>query len=490
MFGWVGKFFNFRSHEALALRRYESAKTTRLNSTQWNDAADKPINDDLPGDLETIRGRCAKEYGRNGFVQGVVRTHVTDLVGEDGPTLQVISDNATYNEAFEAGWRSWWAAPDAAGKWSGVDLLKIWIKSLWLCGEYLVQKVTRNNAAGPVKLRLNTIAARRLRTPFGREGQASIFMGIEVDSDGRPVRYHFEKYLPGELLASSLETVPVDAGNVLHHFEADEAGQLRGVPWVQPSLQPSADLRDYDDQVLDAARVAADFAVALYTEHPDARYIEVNESVEVERRCYSTLPPGWKPLALTPPQPATNYVEFREERLREIGRPVGMPLLKIRCDASGSNYSSARFDDQQYSSHLRAVQGSIERSTLTPLALDVARELELSGAIPQRPDKITIAWTWPARPNVDPEKEAQALLIELVETKTLSFGDACKKLGRDPDAVLADIERWTNTFIDKGIVPPWAQPDPAANATEDTAVKKAEVKRWISEALEERGVTW
>lgn len=505
MFRWLGKLFPLRSHEAISLRRFEAAKTTRLNSSQWKDAADKPVNEDIALDVPTIRGRTQKLYHTDGFVQGVVNTHAADLVGEQGPTPQVESESEEWNRWAERVWLDWWnpaeptldSRPDSAGLLCGPDLLNLWMKGLWKNGEILIQLISpaeRRN--GLVSLRLNTVHPRRLRTPLAGMANGSIFAGIEVDKNGRPLRYHFEKYVPGELAAMSLEAEVVAAADVIHFFRHDEEGQSRGIPWLSPSLQPTADLRDYDDQVMDAARQAADWAVALWTNHPDATFMEVNESTEIERRTMSTCPPGWQPMGLTPPQPSTNYVEFRTERQREIGRPVGMPGLKIRCDASKHNYSSARFDDQGYAAQNASLAGAIERGVLNTLFFAVIREAELQSKstalpVPPRPDRVRLAWSWPPRPHVDPEKEMGALLIELAETKTLSFGEACKRLNRDPEAVLRDIAKWDAQFKQVGIVPPWERPTGGGGEAdpESRSAFRAQVLRWIREELEERGVT-
>jgi len=504
MLRWLGKMFSLRSHEAISLRRFESAKTTRLNSAQWKDAADQPINQDIALDASTIRGRTQKLYHTDGFVQGVVNTHAADIVGEQGPTPQVESDSEEWNRWAEDVWLEWWnpawptldTRPDAAGLLCGPDLLTLWMKGLWKNGEILLQLISKQDRPGLVKLRINTVHPRRLKTPLAGMANGSIFAGIELDANGRPLRYHFEKYVPGEIAAMSLQTEVVNASDVIHFFRPDEEGQSRGIPWLSPSLQPTADLRDYDDQVMDAARQAADWAVALFTKHPDAEYIEVNESTEIERRTMSTLPPGWEPMGLTPPQPSTNYVDFRTERQREIGRPVGMPGLKIRCDASKHNYSSARFDDQGYAAQNAALEGALERGVLNTLFFLVVREAELQSKsadvpVPQRPKKVRLAWSWAPRPHVDPEKEMSALLIELAETKTLSFGEACKRLNRDPEAVLRDIEKWNARFKTAGIVPPWERPTGGGGEAdpESRSALRAQVLRWIREELEERGVS-
>src|SRR5687768_2173239 len=102
MFGLLKKLFSRGSKEpspapaeeakAWTLRRWEAAETNRLNRTHWRNATGAPINEDLSGDLRTLRARCRYESYNNPIVEGVIGTHQVDLVGVQGPTLQVRSD--------------------------------------------------------------------------------------------------------------------------------------------------------------------------------------------------------------------------------------------------------------------------------------------------------------------------------------------------------------------------------------------------------------
>ena len=93
-------------------------------------------------------------------------------------------------------------------------------------------------------------------------------------------------------------------------------------------------------------RLQASMSVLLASNHPDAEFLPVNESTSIERNRMGTLPPGWTPHTLNTSQPADNAGDFRREKLREVGAPASMPLMKIQHDSSNHNYSSARFDGQ------------------------------------------------------------------------------------------------------------------------------------------------
>lgn len=464
------------------LRRWEAAETNRLNRAQWQKAIGRSINEDLAEDLDILRKRTTQEVSRNPTLEGVISTYCTDVVGRDGPKLQVICEDEAdqaWADALEDVWCDWFAEPDVRGIQGGADMLRLGVRQLWTSGEFLLQKVSRRAVRrgqdlGPVALRLKIIEPCRLATPAEYAGDADVVLGVRQTPDGQPLEYYVEDPLRfGAYYVQAGKFTPVRADLMVHRFILLEADQARGVPWLATPLQAVADSRDYDAQVLDAARQAADWAVYLSTDHPDANYLELNESTNIERRTISTCPPGWKPQAFAPPQPQTTYVDYRSERQRDIGRPVGMPLMMVRLDSSKHNYSSARFDSQIYVRGIQALQGWLGRRTLNGVVADVRREAELyAAAHPEwkhaaalrRPPKgrVRLTYVWPPFPHVDVAKEATGEQIRL-ENGTLAFSDACAANGTDEDTEIAKRARTIAKFKKANVPLPPAL-DPAAAA--------------------------
>jgi lambda family phage portal protein len=416
-------------------------------------------------DLERLRARAAYEVANNPILEGAIATYSNDVAGRNGPRLQVQSDDPAYNAALEAVWKAWFCEPDVAGKLGGVEYLRLWVRRLWDAGEFLAQKVTarRTTPEQPISLRLKGIHPRRLYTPPAHAGDADVVMGVRQSPDGEPLAYYVSDPLRmGAYLLDVGRYTEVAPANVIHRFLVMEEDQARGVPWLATPLQTTADLRDFDAQVLDAARQAADQAVYWYTDHPDAPFMSVNESVEIERRTQSTGPPGWKPMQLSPTQPAPNYIQYRRERHAELGRPANMPLMMLRLDSSDHNYSSARFDGQVYLRGLQALEGWLERRTLNGLVDDVDREArvyaaanprwEHAAALRKRPARVTYRWVWPVPPHVDPQKEAAAERTRM-ENGTLPYADACAANGYDEDEVI-ESRRRTNEKLKAAGLPP------------------------------------
>lgn len=461
----------YRSAPSWGQRRFEAAETDRLNEAHWLHATDNHVNEWLRERLSILRARCVYETRHNGMLSGVVGTLVDDVVGPDGPVLQVLSDDNTYNDALEQLWRTWFAAPTFRPTFSGTQLLKLWVRNLPRCGEFLATIETDRDAEGPVQLRLKPRHPRLLGTPYDRAGDVRHEMGIDFDEpDGRPVRYWIGSRQFGGLTTYA----PYPPDLVIHEFLVEEEGQARGIPWSTPSLPSAADLRDYDDQVQDAARQMADAAAMLYTENPDVPVWDAPEETEIQRRTVRMAPPGWKPWQYNASQPPAQYPDYRAERHRELGRPFGMPLLMVRLDSSRHNYSSARLDTQTYNRTVQGIQrwlSGTEAScgTLNRLVDLIAAEARFTlPALRRRPERVLYHWTWTPRPHVDPAKEATAEETGL-RNRTLSFSDALAARGTNLDTHLEQLARVEAAFAELGLsLPAWLTGAPSAASSPAT----------------------
>lgn len=460
-------------------RRFEAARTNRLNKHHWSRVRDQEINADLLNDQKTLRDRCKAEYARNPTIQGIVETMGSDIVGENGPRLQVKSPDRDFNAAVEKVWKKVWDDLDAGGRAGGADLLGLSVVQLWESGEILGQMVVEPDAETAVKTRMRMIDPRRLNGPAGLAASDRMFMGIEVSDTGRPVKYYIDRYVwqAGGAMTRGINPDEIPARDVIHVFGVVEAEQYRGVPWMAVGLTEIADLRQYDAEVLQAAIQAANQAVYWYTEHQDAEYVEVNESIPLERGTQSTAPPGWKPAMLNPTQPATNYKEYRNERKRDIGRCKNIPLMMVNLDSSNHNYSSARFDNQIYVRGLKKIRHWLGRRMLNRILNRVVEELVLLAGTRQLTDLLTsqqiaairrmnmgeveFQWLWPSFPHVDPAKEANGETLRL-ENGTVTYAQLVAEHGLDEDEVLDSRAQTLEKFKERGLpVPAWLLGDSA-----------------------------
>jgi len=211
---------------------------------------------------------------------------------------------------------------DINGQMAGPDMLKLWIRMWWKRGEFLARKMIDRSAPpeppeSPVRMRLHNLHPRRLATPSDKLSDKSITMGVRRTKTGKPLTYYIDDTPQNETLStSSRQFRAIAANKMLHVFQIEEPGQARGIPVLQSVLQAVADIRDYDYEVLQAARLAADWAVALSTDHPSAQVAQItaSETEKIQPGSYQVMPPGWKPTALTPPRPQSHCAPTPSDR--------------------------------------------------------------------------------------------------------------------------------------------------------------------------------
>ena len=450
-------FTRIDKHLPVEMRHWDGAQHDRDKQVQWCLADGRHINTVLIDNLTTVQDRCLYESRVNPIVEGTIETHKSDVVGKDGPILQIQTDDDAFNDLAEKVWKEeFHDACDAAGKQSIGDYLKQGIESLWNVGSMFSQIVNDTDSETLLQTKLHPITARRLLTPYEKTGDPFHILGVERNKTGRPKRYwvseETDDYRYGFPL--SYKSIPVDARNAICEFRIHQEGQALGFPWLSSSLQVLEDLRGYDQAVLDAAKTAAIMAVFAYsTGDMGAEPPEVSPSdpISFKSGAINYMPGQYMPMMLNPTQPAANHGEYRSERQRELGRPVGMPLMQIRLDSSGHNYSSARFDAQIYHRANQSLQCWLERRVLDRMLGIVFAESMLMGLLPRRPIKsIAVQWNWDQPPHVDPVKEAMAERIRL-ENRTLSPQQACASHGADFEQLCKDWQRANDTLKKHGL---------------------------------------
>lgn len=435
-------------------RHWEGAQTDRLNFSHWENASDNPVAD-LRTDLVELQRRVRHESINNPVLDSAIETQQTNVVSARGPALQVLTDDQKFNDAVEALYGEWSRHCEYADSLSMVDLLDGWVAQYMIYGAAFCREMIGRSVSqykifdmGPEALDTNKLGK-------------NLHSGVEVNESGQVIAYHI--YDPANPM--NKDTLPADL--CLHLYRRRFAMQRRGYPGFASVLQPAADLRDYDDQVQDAARAAADHAVFFYSDHPDAEFVEPEEKVlPYKRRVRQYIRPGWKLAQLDARQPAATYRDFRKEKQTDIANVLEMPWMILRKDASNHNMSSARFDGSRYAKAVERIQAKLERRMLTLIVRRLVRIAQYTGVLPPTPRKseldalafefpnvlLPIAWTWPKPPPVDQLKDAMAERIKL-ENGTLAWSEAIAADGRRPEETLRIRSRDNEALVNAGLPP-------------------------------------
>src|SRR5690606_15282463 len=122
----------------------------------------------------------------------------------------------------------------------------------------------------------------------------------------------------------------------------------------------------------------------------------------------------------------TPYREHRQERMGDLGKTKADPAMITRLDASGHNYSSARFDYQLLGESAKHVRSTLYNPTLRRLACTVTSEAQLMRRLGPTTRRIWMQFIWPALPEIvelNSEKAEQVYL----QLGTVSYTDACAR---------------------------------------------------------------
>ncbi|MCG8407773.1 MAG: phage portal protein [Phycisphaerales bacterium] len=451
------------SRPSLSVGGLDAARTNRLNEAHWADAKDVPINATISSDLAKVRARCNHEFMNNAVLKGMLKTYRDDFVGPDGPKLTVRGGpNSKWNETLEQIWREWWAKPDLNGVHSGADLLGLAINTTATAGDYLWQIVTDRDARTPIKTRILSHHPRRLATPFDRISDENVFMGIRLTPTGRPLGYYLQKAeKPNQLTNFSTQFQFVPAKDMIHGFEVLEPGQFRGLPWFHWALPSTADARDFEQQVMDAARSAASLSVYFFTRNAEAEFQQVEEITDIERGTQSFLPPGYEPGQVNPQQPSNTFSEFMDHQARKMGRPKCIPLSTVNLDHRGLSWSSARLERDVFHQGIRVERGGQNRGSLSRLLNIIATESILAGELEPLPlgMRILERWTWSEFASVNPREDATAGKTRKEAGQT-TLERECARQGLDWMEVLEQLAREKEKMEELGLVPSESKPPP------------------------------
>jgi len=449
--------------EEISLRRWDAADTHRLNASQFEGATGQTINEDLVSSLPVLMARCAYEASTNPTIEGMIDTHAIDIVGPDGPQWQVLAREPVrllkskrlqgqfkeYAQAAEEVLQDWFKLPDLNGDLSGVEILTMDCNQQWTAGNSVVQIVDDESIRqrNTIRLRWHPIHAERVFSNrlHGLTDGTRVTLGIERTKSGKKKRYHVLEADEYGHFSGSQKYESVPAEYIIHRYRSREPGQICGVPMLASALPTIADIRQFDKLTMEAAKLGATFGIVFEDKFPDSpqkngarKPAGVLSSVKAGISQILTAPKGKAAVQVDPKHPGNNYVDFRNERFRDVGRSTQMPLMIVRLGAEDHSYSSARFDAQIYQRGIRRDQSSILRK-YSPSLMDVLREAELAGMIPMRPLQIEIGAIFSRLPHVDPAKEARARESDL-STMSASLIDIWAEDGMRPQEMVAKLK--------------------------------------------------
>jgi len=344
-----------------------------------------------------LRTKSRDLVRRNAWAQAGIEAFVANAVGT-GIKPQSLAPDEGFKTAVQALWRDWCEEADAAGLTDFYGLQALACRAMLEGGECLIRLRPRRPEDGlTVPLQLQLLEPEHLPITLNQDLPSGnqVRAGIEFDALGRRVAYHLYRSHPedGRLAPMSgqggLETVRIDAREVLHLFRPLRPGQIRGEPWLARALVKLNELDQYDDAELVRKKTAAMFAGFVTRQSPEDALLGEgpadSEGVALaglEPGTLQILEPGEDIKFSDPADVGGSYAEFLRTQFRAVAAAMGVTYEQLTGDLSGVNYSSIRAGLLEFRRRCEMLQHAVLVHQLCrPVRAAWMRQAVLSGAV-------------------------------------------------------------------------------------------------------------
>ncbi|QFU04583.1 Phage portal protein, lambda family [Pseudoalteromonas sp. THAF3] len=342
------------------------AESSRLVASWFTQGT--PINQEIERDLTALRTRSRDLAKNSDYIRRFFQMAKSNVVGPTGfkMTSQVTRSSGKPDDparhAIEQGWKEFSAkgVPCAQDRLSLWDIQNVATESLFRDGEIILLQYTGSDE-NKFGLSFKFVDPQSLDVNHkGDHGGNPVKMGIETDSRGRVIAYHFKS--TDTTHKAYYETggkgaIRVAAKHVIHRFLIEYADQIRGVPHLAAAMFRLKMLDEYESAELVASRLAASTmgfiergedggsfegvnAVGDYEEDFD-EYPE-EPQIEAESGAFHYIENGAKVHQWSGDHAPTAYGPFVKGILRGIASSLGVSYNSLANDLEGVNYSSIR----------------------------------------------------------------------------------------------------------------------------------------------------
>ena len=352
-------------------------------------------------------------------------------------------------KSFAALWAAWTKACDYNGRLDFYGLQELAVRSMFRDGEvFIVLRTVRRDPVNPtVPLKLQLLDSGMLSTTVSVFGGNQVVNGIEYDAEGRAVAYHFQVGRSGQAWAS-LQTVRIEAKDVIHLFVQEIVGQRHGVSVFEPVVKRLGDIDEAVEAEIIRKNIEACF-VGLITQGVDEDgrpfgTLSTDSGSAVAGLPTETLTPGMlarlapgENVKFGEPKASGGLNDIVKLALLSAAAGTGITYEQISGDLSNVNYSSYRAGSLEFQRSI----GRIQFNTIIPTCLErisarFQADAFLAGMMPSRAYEMN--WTPPPFESVDPVKEATGNIL-LMQAGLESRRNIVNSRGYDFDKLMTDI---------------------------------------------------
>lgn len=449
--GWALK----RSISRMGLehaRSYDAAKVGRRTSG-WT-ANGGSANAELGEGLARIRNRARDTIRNNEYAKRAVGVYGSNVVGYG---ISIVPAD----KREQASWQAWGNSLDcdADGTCNLAGLVRLIVTERFGAGEVLIRRRWRKASDGyAIPLQIQVLEADHLdehKTGPQANGNYCI-LGKEYDQLGTCVAYWLFPEHPGEVTgwrSSSLVSRRVPASEIIHYYRRDRPSAVRGVSELAVSLMRYRDLADWHEAELVRKKMETCIVAIISSDKPDKALGLASRNGDGKEK----MSPGMiarigasEQVTFNNPQASGAGGEFSRFELHALAVGSGITYAQLTGDMSQANFASNRMG-------LIEFRGLIEQEQwlhLVPQVLQPIRKwyreaAALAGV--QLGDQALDAYTMPAKPQVDPLKDAMTAK-ETIRGGGMTLSEWLREKGTTLDAYIAERQAELVKLHEAGLV--------------------------------------
>lgn len=340
----------------------------RVGIGNWS-PRERAVNDVIMPRLSSMRAGSYDLAEHAPIAGAAVATTVTHTVGT-GLALQPAintailglteEEAARWQDALMAEWSMFaeTSACDFYGQSNLYALQRLAFRTWLLSGDCIALTPSVARPGTPYRLCLQIIDPARVCNPQRRQDGATLAGGIELIAGGTARRFHIASRHPnsigGPITWTARDAVGADGRrNVLHLFEPESPEQLRGVPFLNPVVEPLKQLTRYTTAELQAAVISSAFSVFLRMDSEAFQGLFDNSAQqklitratswdgELQAGKIVNLLPGEEPVTANPGRPNTAFDGFVDAIVTQIGARLEIPK-EVLLQSYKASYSASR----------------------------------------------------------------------------------------------------------------------------------------------------
>lgn len=418
-------------------RKYDGATRGRRGKGWKTRSTDQNAESDLS--LHTLRDRSRDLRRNSGYARRGIEVVTSNVVGP-GVKVKFKSNSKARERRINQLWNEFTESIDFEGIKNLNTMQDIAMDAIVESGEVLLRKrnvrIDSNNKF-PIKIQLleSDFINDEFANAFNQVTNETTLQGIVFNDQGKRVRYNLYTEHPGSsflrLRGTVLNTIEVDAEDIIHAYRIERPGQVRGVPWLAPVMLNLRDLEDYEDAQLIRQKIAACFT-AFIIDSETGTAITEEERDDVERfepGMIEKLSSG-KTIEIASPPTVSNYNEYITTMLHKVATGLGITYSSLTGDLRQVNFSSGRMGWLEMERNVKKWQQNILiHQVLKPVVKWFFESLDLMGI---NSNDVSVQYITPAREMIDPTKEIPAK-IKAIRAGLTTLNNAVMEQGLDPE---------------------------------------------------------